>query len=346
MTDTNDKPPQWIYDRAQEIVSRYFDQRIGTHGEKRQAIIEAMQEAGREVAFYFAGQIPPHVYADAIRDVEQDRPGVMASGFPKPGSTWTREEAGRTVIVSVEGAGVDSVSTSDGATWTKIEAEDAQEVDACLDRMDALLDPAGDMLAVGAQSVTAQGSRRDMGVIRAEIDALRARVKNMRADSAKPAGEPIRAALVELVALRDIRDEIETEHKRPGVIPNFKRLEKMAEDIVKREPAAWKSARSALAAAPAPSPETVTWWNGCDRTVPAALRFLADNERPRHGESRFNAAHLLQLAGEIERMAAMPLFAPATKPEPASAPSEGSLHMSWCPAVNGGGRCTCRMPQT
>lgn len=52
----------------------------------------------------------------------------------------------------------------------------------------------------------------------------------------------------------------------------------------------------------------VKWWNGCNTEVPAALRFLANNERPYHGESRFNAAHLYQLAAEIERMAAMKLY--------------------------------------
>ena len=59
----------------------------------------------------------------------------------------------------------------------------------------------------------------------------------------------------------------------------------------------------------------VKWWNGCDKTVPAALRYLADNERPSGGEARFNCAHLYQLAGEIERMARLPLY---TAPVPAA----------------------------
>ncbi|WP_373559989.1 DUF550 domain-containing protein [Klebsiella pneumoniae] len=54
--------------------------------------------------------------------------------------------------------------------------------------------------------------------------------------------------------------------------------------------------------------EPVAWGNGCDKTVPAALRFLAENERPLGGESRFNAAHLYQLAREIELMAEAPLY--------------------------------------
>ncbi|HBV2835322.1 TPA: DUF550 domain-containing protein [Escherichia coli] len=54
--------------------------------------------------------------------------------------------------------------------------------------------------------------------------------------------------------------------------------------------------------------EPVAWGNGCDKTVPAALRFLAENERPFGGESRFNAAHLYQLAREIELMAEAPLY--------------------------------------
>ena len=70
-------------------------------------------------------------------------------------------------------------------------------------------------------------------------------------------------------------------------------------------------------AAPAPAAVTVPvkWWNGCDKTVPAALRYLADNERPSGGEERFNCAHLYQLAGEIERMARLPLY---TAPVPAA----------------------------
>ena len=45
------------------------------------------------------------------------------------------------------------------------------------------------------------------------------------------------------------------------------------------------------------------WRNGCDQTVPEALRFLAKHDRPSGGEQRFNAAHLLQLAEEIEAVA-------------------------------------------
>lgn len=54
--------------------------------------------------------------------------------------------------------------------------------------------------------------------------------------------------------------------------------------------------------------EAVKWWNGCDRTVPAALRYLANNPRPQGGQSDFNAEHLYQLAAEIERMARTPLY--------------------------------------
>lgn len=69
------------------------------------------------------------------------------------------------------------------------------------------------------------------------------------------------------------------------------------------------------AAAPAAVAQPVKWWNGCDKTVPAALRYLADNERPSGGEERFNCAHLYQLADEIERMARLPLY---TAPVPAA----------------------------
>lgn len=60
--------------------------------------------------------------------------------------------------------------------------------------------------------------------------------------------------------------------------------------------------------------EPVAWGNGCDKTVPAALRYLAENERPFGGESRFNAAHLYQLAREIELMAEDPLYRHAQQP--------------------------------
>jgi hypothetical protein len=40
--------------------------------------------------------------------------------------------------------------------------------------------------------------------------------------------------------------------------------------------------------------------NGCQETVPRALRYLAENERPIGGEQPFNSMHLYQLADEIE----------------------------------------------
>lgn len=43
------------------------------------------------------------------------------------------------------------------------------------------------------------------------------------------------------------------------------------------------------------------WPNGCDRTAPAALRYLADNTRPAGGEQHYNTEHLLQIADELER---------------------------------------------
>lgn len=71
----------------------------------------------------------------------------------------------------------------------------------------------------------------------------------------------------------------------------------------------------------------VKWWNGCDREVPAALRFLANNERPSGGESRFNAEHLYQLAGEIERMAKMRLF--QAPPQPLAYRGDGEPVLGW-----------------
>ena len=48
------------------------------------------------------------------------------------------------------------------------------------------------------------------------------------------------------------------------------------------------------------------WPNGCDRTAPEALRFLAQNDRPNGGQDRFNAEHLMQIADELERASAAP----------------------------------------
>ncbi|MGQ7144740.1 dATP/dGTP pyrophosphohydrolase domain-containing protein, partial [Escherichia sp. SS-MK2] len=50
--------------------------------------------------------------------------------------------------------------------------------------------------------------------------------------------------------------------------------------------------------------EPMAWPNQCDKTVPTALRFLAENDRPAYGNSPYNTEHLYQLAREIE-LAAM-----------------------------------------
>jgi len=42
------------------------------------------------------------------------------------------------------------------------------------------------------------------------------------------------------------------------------------------------------------------WPNGCNETAPAALRYLANNERPTGGQQEYNAEHLFQLADELE----------------------------------------------
>lgn len=61
--------------------------------------------------------------------------------------------------------------------------------------------------------------------------------------------------------------------------------------------------------APAFTDDAVVWVNRCNKTVPEALRYLANHPRPAGGEVRFNAAHLFQLADEIEHMASTPLYA-------------------------------------
>jgi hypothetical protein len=50
----------------------------------------------------------------------------------------------------------------------------------------------------------------------------------------------------------------------------------------------------------ADEPQAAGWPNGSDETVPAALRYLADNPRPSAGEATYNSAHLFQLAEEVE----------------------------------------------
>lgn len=67
--------------------------------------------------------------------------------------------------------------------------------------------------------------------------------------------------------------------------------------------------------------EPVIWNNGCNKSVPAALRYLAENPRPIGGESSFNTAHLYQLAREIELMAEAPLYRHA-QPVPEEIPVE------------------------
>ncbi|AKL09395.1 hypothetical protein AB184_30815 [Klebsiella oxytoca] len=60
--------------------------------------------------------------------------------------------------------------------------------------------------------------------------------------------------------------------------------------------------------------EPVAWSNGCNKSVPAALRYLAEKPRTIGGESSFNTAHLYQLAREIEFMAEAPLYRHAQQP--------------------------------
>jgi len=69
--------------------------------------------------------------------------------------------------------------------------------------------------------------------------------------------------------------------------------------------------------------KALEWPNHCDETVPQALRYLADHDRPSGGEQRFNSAHLYQLAGEIEQ--AVTLSHPAQGwREMDSAPKDGT----------------------
>lgn len=66
--------------------------------------------------------------------------------------------------------------------------------------------------------------------------------------------------------------------------------------------------------------ETLSWFNGCDETVPQALRYLAENDRPVGGQSSFNSEHLYQLASEIERMTRWKLFRKVIGAAPTASP--------------------------
>lgn len=89
------------------------------------------------------------------------------------------------------------------------------------------------------------------------------------------------------------------------------RLQEIAEDGFLKHGESKELARIALAAMDS---EPVAWSNGCNKSVPAALRYLAEKPRPRGGESSFNTAHLYQLAREIELMAEAPLYRHAQQP--------------------------------
>ena len=98
-------------------------------------------------------------------------------------------------------------------------------------------------------------------------------------------------------------------------IEEMLRPKRLTRAVAASNPPVQRNQRAAPADAPVAEP--VKWWNYCNESVPEALRFLASNPRPSGGESKFNAAHLLQLAREIERMASQPLYARPPAPEDA-----------------------------
>lgn len=71
-----------------------------------------------------------------------------------------------------------------------------------------------------------------------------------------------------------------------------------------RGDAAYELAVAALSSSPAPAEESdARGVNGCMKVAAKALRYLADHERPNGGEQNYNAAHLYQLADELDRTA-------------------------------------------
>ncbi len=117
------------------------------------------------------------------------------------------------------------------------------------------------------------------------------------------------------------------------------RLETLANaEYCKSNPGAWllglkEVNELACMALAAMDSEPVIWNNGCNKSVPAALRYLAENPRPIGGESSFNTAHLYQLAREIELMAEAPLYRHA---QPAPERDQVRIaHAEWSQATFG-----------
>lgn len=120
------------------------------------------------------------------------------------------------------------------------------------------------------------------------------------------------------------------------------RLQEIAEDGFLKHGESKELARIALAAMDselarmalsAMDSEPVAWSNGCNKSVPAALRYLAEKPRPIGGESSFNTAHLYQLAREIERMSSVSLYRHA-QPAP-DREHVRSEHAAWSQATFG-----------
>lgn len=111
------------------------------------------------------------------------------------------------------------------------------------------------------------------------------------------------------------------------------RLQEIAEDGFMKHGESKELARMALLAMDS---EPVIWNNGCNKSVPAALRYLAENPRPIGGESSFNTAHLYQLAREIELMAEAPLYRHAQPAPvvPAVSDDIGEIRVGRLPTMN------------
>lgn len=99
-------------------------------------------------------------------------------------------------------------------------------------------------------------------------------------DDIAPSGDAARRALIELVMLKEMKDEWETgelsgfAYKSPE---NHRIHNQRRADYLSRQPAAWEAARSALAAAPpAPAPA-----GAADALDAARLEFLCSTERLR-----------------------------------------------------------------
>lgn len=130
------KPPQWIVDKAEKITAAY-----GYPDEEQflqAAIIEAMQEAGREVAFYFAGQSSATVPSDERAAFEahfatldhsttQDAWGRPVHVYPVVAALWDGWQARAVLALAAPAVQAEPVNLPDLPKAFKVVSPSASE---------------------------------------------------------------------------------------------------------------------------------------------------------------------------------------------------------------------------